>query len=98
MAARSASVKRAVDNAIRAAALAPREEATAALAKRLAAEMDATDDPKVAGDLAGRLLPVLAALGMTRTAAAGVTRGGATDGRSALDELKQRRRARADGA
>jgi hypothetical protein len=92
--ARSASIKRAVDAAVRASELTAREEATAALAKRLAAELDAARDPELVVKLAARLLPTLEALGMTRAAAAGAARGGTSDGAgSALDELKERRAA-----
>jgi hypothetical protein len=93
MATKSASIKRAVDNAIRSAQLSPREEATAALAKRLAAEIDDADDPELVAKLSARLLPVLDALGMTRNGAPAATKGGATSDAptSALDRLRDRR-------
>jgi hypothetical protein len=93
---RKPSVTRALARALNSRPVEPWEEATAALAKRLAGELDTVEDLKVLGDLSARLLPVLAGLGMTRQVAASVARGGAQDGRartSALDELKARRRA-----
>lgn len=94
---RLASVSNALTKALAAADLEPRDSATAALAKRYAAELDARPDRlKEIGPL---LLTSLAALGMTRQAAARIGRGeGPSARRQSFDELRARRGARKHAA
>ena len=78
-----------------------KDRAAARLAVVYAEAIDA--DPAQLGKLGGGLLAVLESLGMSprsRAAILGKHRGGGQDApaRSRLDELRKRRRARADGA
>jgi len=73
---RRPSVTRALNAALRQRQPDPGLAATVALAKRLAGELDDTEDPELAGKLSARLLPVLQALGLTRATVV-VVEGGA---------------------
>lgn len=73
-----------------------RDEATIALAAKLAQEIDAASEPRVIGDLATRLLAVLNALGLTPMARIAVAKGVSADvavpnAQNTLDELRARR-------
>lgn len=89
-----------VSNALMALDYQAQDGATVALAGKLAQEIDASDDPRIIGDLASRLLTVLIALGMTPASRAGAVKGvrraSPADALSTLDELRARR-ARANG-
>jgi len=80
------STKVALDTALRNHAPSPGQECVVALAKRLAIEVDQTDDPEVVVKRAPRLMATLDVLGMT---GAGALRGGAqVVPHPALDELR----------
>lgn len=86
----------ALTRSLKAAKLPPDREATAALAKRYAAALD--ENPALLIKLGPQMLAVLTALGMTRPAAAAVTRGevpaDGTDGTSGATLTILRDRAR----
>ena len=90
------AILEAVSNALMAFDYAAQDGATVALAGKLAQEIDATEDPKLIGDLSSRLLTVLTALGMTPASRTGAIRGAgrrdlSADPISAIDELRERR-------
>jgi hypothetical protein len=90
-------IRAALNLALQAESQSPPDAATVALAVRYADDIDAG---AVALDKAGpQLLAVLAALRLTPAARMAVTKGvSQTHASTALDELRARRRARADGA
>lgn len=63
---RRPSASRALSRSLRARHLQPWEESTAALARRLAFELDQAEQAEDVARLSGRYLAALAALGMTR--------------------------------
>lgn len=73
---------------------APEDAAAVALARQLAAAIDADERQGVAlAELSSKLLAVLVQLGLTPAARARVARGGASGGPSRLDILRARRQA-----
>jgi hypothetical protein len=83
MAGRSAAARGQIGSALQVALGAAKHErrdgAAVALAVRLARDVDAAQDTKTVGDLAPKLLAVLAALGMTPAARTKVWDGGVAD-------------------
>jgi hypothetical protein len=64
---RPPSIRAALARSLKARPLEPWEEPTAALARRLALELDMATDPQDVARLSGRLTAVLERLGMTRS-------------------------------
>jgi hypothetical protein len=101
MATRRPSITRALARSLREAQLTPREEASATLARRLAIELDAAEEPADIVRLARSLNAVLTSLGMNRQLRTQVAAaGGATvddPAAVALADLRARRGAHPDG-
>jgi hypothetical protein len=96
MAPRPPSIRRALDAELRSQPLEPWGQVTAALARRLAAEIDAATDPDLVLKLAARLLPMLETLGMRKVPE--IVEGSARGGRTTLDDLRARRARLGDAA
>ena len=101
MAPRKPSVARALATALKSAPIAPADAAAVALAKVYAGALDDADDSEDLARAGRLLLPVLNALGMTPSARGAITKGASSEDApvtSRLDELRARRRSRADRA
>lgn len=91
----------ALSDALTAAHYDKRDQATIAIAGKLAQELDAASEPRIIGDLSSRLLTVLNSLGLTPISRTSAAKGVVTDvvvpnAQSTLDELRARR-ARSNG-
>src|SRR6266545_371031 len=102
VAARDTSILSAVRQSLPSVRTRPEDKAAERLAERYAAALDSAEDPEAALEKLGpKLLACLAELGMTPKARYAVVKGGPADGstrRSALDELRAKRAARANRA